>query len=93
MRAEAARGIIGDGWADGWNPHSFLRCITCGAITHERQAFDGCENCTQDGVNGPVEVAYTKPVISGERAAVLSWVASEWQPIGAECRVDWDGQR
>jgi threonine synthase len=88
VRAEAARSSIGDGWTDGWNPHSFLRCINCGAITRERQAFSGCGNCVQDGVNGPFEVVYSQPAISGERAAILRWMASEWQPIGPEYRVD-----
>ncbi len=89
MRTEAARGVVGDGWADGWNPHSSLRCMSCGATSEERRAFLGCGRCAQDCVNGPLEVVYAKPAIAGERPAVLGWIAREWQPIGRERRCTW----
>jgi threonine synthase len=78
----------GGRWADGWNLQSFLQCIICEAVSERNEALLGCPKCEQDRVRGPLEVVYTAPPISGEREAVLQWMASQWQPIAPEYRVD-----
>jgi threonine synthase len=83
----SSSGTAVSSWADGWNPHSFLRCISCGAASEAKQAFLGCPSCEQDGWGGPLEVVYTTAPIRGERSAVLDWMATEWQPISFERRV------
>ena len=88
MRADISRGTVGGPWADGWNPQSFLQCIICEAVSDGADALLGCPKCEQDGVRGPLEVVYTAAPISGERVAVLEWMAREWQPIAPESRVD-----
>ncbi len=88
MTPDISGGAAGGRWADGWNPQSFLQCMICEAVSEASDALLGCPKCEQDGVPGPLEVVYTAPPISGQRASVLQWMASEWQPIAPEYRVD-----